>query len=169
MPKIADTMSIKPKLTIPTMRCNREEQNHLKTILTAHQWSSEELLPWDYTGNIPVATKLLQSRTEKVCQTFQKQKTAMPGMQRHKVPSYHPLLWKYLINSISRRVDAYRCPCIGWASWARPAFIHQIWTYSITAWKKWSYTHQSSVTIFVVLICCLFSSQTSLKLGAAFE
>lgn len=168
MPKIADTLSIKPKLTVLNMRWKREEQNHLKTLLTAHQWSSEELLPWDYTGSIPVVTKLLQSRTGKVCQIFQK-KTTMPGMQMQKVPSHHPSLWKYLINSVSRRLDAYRCPCIGWASWARPAFIHQIWTYSITAWKKWSYTHQSSATISAVLICCLFSSQTYLKLGAAFE
>jgi len=54
------------------MRCNREEQNHLKTLLTAHQWSSEELLPWDYTGSIPVVTKLLQSRTGRIFQTSQK-------------------------------------------------------------------------------------------------
>lgn len=90
------------------------------------------------------------------CLSFPKNDTTTSGMQRQTVPSHHPSLLKYLINShskvslVSRRVEAYRCPRIGWATWARPTFIHQVWTYSITAWKKQSYILQSFANISVV-------------------
>lgn len=107
------------------------------------------------------SNKTTSERTEKVCQTFHKKLTTS-AMQT--VSSHHLALWRYVINPhsqfsfISRRVDAYRCPCVGWAPWARPAFIHQIWTYSITAWKKWNYT-QSYANISVVLSYRLFNSR----------
>jgi len=101
--------------------------------------------------------------------SFPKNDYAISEMQRQTVPSHHPSLMKYLIHSHAGRADAYRCPRTGWAPWARPTFIHQVWTYSVTAWKKQSHILQSFANISLVGTCWLFSSEASLKSGVTFE